>query len=145
MQENPFFVTVERNTLLTPSAPLVLNQGMEVMMIRKKQGSYTPVLLLCFMSAIHISSDLSLDIESYATLLKMRRNFCPFPKKIGFLFSKWEFFYPNLLKKFCYLANLGKNSHFENKNPIFLGNGQNFLRIFPSALAPPITHKTLTS
>ena len=33
-----------------------------------------------------------LSIVQSSALLKMRRKFCPFPQKIGFFFSKWEFF-----------------------------------------------------
>ena len=54
-----------------------------------------------------------------STLLKMRRKFCPFTKKNRIFVLKMGIFYPNLL-------------NFENKIPIFLGNGQNFLRIFTS-------------
>ena len=46
----------------------------------------------CAFSINNLDCQAEQEVISYPTLGKMRRKFCPFPKKIGFFFSKWEFF-----------------------------------------------------
>ena len=66
-------------------------------------------------------------------------------QKNRIFFSKWDF-----LTQILSTANLGKKFSFPEKKSVFFGNGQNFLRIFPSAYlivlhSTPPSHRILPS
>ena len=75
----------KQNTSLTyPNLLKLISQKNRIFVL--KMGIFYPNLLKLISQKNRICTFIC------RTLVKMRRKFCPFPKKIGFSLSKWEFF-----------------------------------------------------